>query len=150
MLAKSRLLLKNPISEPTNHVPSAASDGQVQDKMSGARPPLLPEEPPTASFAAVAFPPDVSEADVLLRALAERGDEEAFASASRVLSGWSDSILELVAEVWHWLAASERLARVLSFADHFSVAGLAARLETQQEAAGEAAERTRDFDEGWI
>ncbi|CAE7193302.1 unnamed protein product [Symbiodinium sp. CCMP2592] len=94
------------------------------------------------------------QADVLLRALAERGDDEAFSSASGVLSGWSDSILELVAEVargptaeapveevWHWLAASERLARALSFADHFSVAGLAARLETQQEAAGEAAER---------
>lgn len=34
-------------------------------------------------------------------------------------------------ELWHWLAASERLARGLSFAEHFSVAGLASRLEDE-------------------
>eukprot|EP00930_Biecheleria_cincta_P041574 TRINITY_DN2851_c0_g5_i1.p1 TRINITY_DN2851_c0_g5~~TRINITY_DN2851_c0_g5_i1.p1 ORF type:complete len:736 (-),score=181.23 TRINITY_DN2851_c0_g5_i1:26-2206(-) len=72
-----------------------------------------------------------------------RPSEEAILRARSTLRRWSDAILELVdevargpsseipvEEVWHWLAASERLTRCLSFAEHFSVEGLAARLET--------------------
>lgn len=110
--------------------------------MPSARPPV-----PKAQIAVPpsTFPPSSQEADELLRTLAEEASVKAINEACLALSGWTDAILELLAEVergpssedpldevWHWLAASERLARSLSFAEHFSVAGLASRLESEE------------------
>lgn len=110
--------------------------------MPSARPPV-----PKAQIAVPpsTFPPSSQEADELLRTLAEEASVKAINEACLALSGWTDAILELLAEVergpssedpldevWHWLAASERLARSLSFAEHFSVAGLALRLESEE------------------
>lgn len=110
--------------------------------MPSARPPV-----PKAQIAVPpsTFPPSSQEADELLRTLAEEASVQAINEACLALSGWTDAILELLAEVergpssedpldevWHWLAASERLARSLSFAEHFSVAGLASRLESEE------------------
>lgn len=110
--------------------------------MPSARPPV-----PKAQIAVPpsTFPPSSQEADELLRTLAEEASVKAINEACLALSGWTDAILELLAEVergpssedpldevWHWLAASERLARSLSFVEHFSVAGLASRLESEE------------------
>lgn len=110
--------------------------------MPSARPPV-----PKAQIAVPpsTFPPSSQEADELLRTLAEEASVKAINEACLALSGWTDAILELLAEVergpssedpldevWHWLAASKRLARSLSFAEHFSVAGLASRLESEE------------------
>ncbi|CAK9104379.1 unnamed protein product [Durusdinium trenchii] len=109
--------------------------------------PLRLPLPKAAASPSSSFPPAVHEADGLLRDLAEEEDKKSTNAARLALSGWSDAILELLAEVergpntedpleevWHWLAASERLARALSFAEHFSVAGLASRLDREPEA----------------
>ena len=109
--------------------------------MPSARPPV----PKAHAAPSNIFPPSAQEADELLRALAQEASIKAITDARLALSGWTDAILELLAEVergptsedpldevWHWLAASERLARSLSFAEHFSVAGVASRLENEE------------------
>ncbi|CAJ1341026.1 unnamed protein product, partial [Effrenium voratum] len=116
-----------------------------------ARPPL----PKSQATLLSKFPPSVSQADELLTALVSQGGD--FEAACRAVSGWSDAMLELVAEVargpmseapveevWHWLAGAERLARGLSFAEHFSVQGLVARLE-----AAHTVELERHAGGGW-
>jgi len=90
-----------------------------------ARAPVLP----------TAFPPAVAEVEALLAEDAEPGEKR------KCLSRWCDAMLELVSEtmrgsgaeappveeVWHWLAASERLMRCLAFAEHRAVAELLRR-----------------------
>ena len=53
---------------------------------------------------------------------------------------------EPLEELWHWLAASERLARGLSFAEHHAVAGLASRLEKEADLTRRGAWGTGDGD----
>jgi len=86
-----------------------------------------------------AFPPQLAEVEELLG-----GDATSSASSSsqvKALRHWCDALLEQIAgvsrgpntdapveEVWHWLAASERLTRSASFVEHSAVADLLARV----------------------
>jgi len=96
------------------------------------------------AFPVDAFPPPVTDADLLL-------DGDAVASSQRVqvLRTWCDALVELlgevhrgsaadapVEEVWHWMAASERLTRCVAFADHGSVAGLFKAAEESEDQEG--------------
>mmetsp|Transcript_27238 Transcript_27238/g.76610 ORF Transcript_27238/g.76610 Transcript_27238/m.76610 type:complete len:787 (+) Transcript_27238:80-2440(+) len=102
------------------------------------------------SAGAEAFPPPIERAGTLLRA--GGGDPE---QARVALEVWRGRLLEAldvalrgslpdappIEEAWHWLSASERMARIVSFCEHADVVALAAEVAASGPEGAVAAER---------
>jgi len=127
------------------------------------RPPPAPQGSPTSrSVAQATFPPAIAEVEgLLLRLPADPSSSQAVRphACQDALHWWRDAVVAIleevgrgsapdappIDEVWHWLTSSERLMRILSFAEHSATLSVAAQVINEGgEGGAEVVQRWQD------